>query len=182
MSPDTRSNRSSERLLRQLDRIEERRDTLVRDLERLTEDERARRSDASVWSANEVVEHMVQAERYVLRALFDQSAPKDRSRSLRNRILHRVVIWILKGPIPVKVPARGMDPSGERSLDELVPEWLETHRRLREWLETRSADELREACFMHPVAGPLTAANAIEMLGTHLDRHAAQIRSRLGNS
>jgi hypothetical protein len=180
MPPDIRSNRSSVRLLRRLDRIEEGRDTLLGELDALREEDRARRPEAEVWSVNEVVEHMVRAERYVLRALFDDSVRKDRPRTLRNRILHRVVIWILKGPISVKVPVRDMDPTGDRSLEDLVPDWRETHRRLREWLAARSDEDLEAACFMHPIAGPLTAANAIEMLGTHLDRHAAQIRSRTG--
>ena len=118
MPPDIRSNRSSERLLRRLDQIEERRDTLLGELDALREEDRARRPEAEVWSVNEVVEHMVRAERYVLRALFDDSVRKDRPRTLRNRILHRVVIWILKGPISVKVPGRDMDPTGDRSLED----------------------------------------------------------------
>ena len=169
----------AERLLRRLDRIEATRDALVLELERIPAEARARRPEPSTWSADETVEHMVAAERFVLRALFDESVRRPRPRTLRNRILHRVVVWILKGPVPVKVPSRSMEPSGERALDEMVPEWRETHRRLRTWVRESSAEELGSACFMHPVAGPLTAANAVEMLGTHLDRHAAQIRARI---
>ncbi len=104
------------------------------------------------------------AARRRLRALFDESLRRDRPRSLRHRILHRVVIWILRGPVRVKVPARGMDPTGQRSLDELTPEWRDTHRRLREWIEASTPAELAAACFMHPVAGPCRPASRVALL------------------
>jgi hypothetical protein len=167
-------------LLRDLGGIEARRDTLIAELEGLPAETRVRAPEPGVWSPNQVVEHLVAAERFVLRSLFHEGDRKSRPRSLKNRILHRVVVWILRSPIPVKVPVEGMDPTGGRQLSDLVPEWRETHGLLRDFLENASPADMESACFMHPVAGPLTPGNAVEMMGTHLDRHAGQIRRRLG--
>ncbi len=165
--------------LRELDAIVARRNDLVGRLRALPEAELAVRPGPDVWSALEVVEHMVVAERAVLRGLFEPRLLEQPRQTLRHRIMNRLIIAILRGPISVKVPTRSMVPSGERGLEEMVADWEETHRRLRDFIEGADPARLAAPAFRHPVSGPLTAAQATRMLGVHLERHTKQILERL---
>ncbi len=128
------------------------------------------------WSIREILEHMVLAERDVLRGLFDPKYLIPRSRTLRHRILRRVVMVILGVGIPVKAPSQAMIPKGDRTLDEIVRMWEDNHARMRRYLESLDAEGHMQAVFRHPIGGPLTPAQAVSMASVHLTRHTGQIR------
>ena len=168
-----------EALLRRLDAIEVDRDRLIADLESTDPARRSTRPAPEVWSPEEIVEHMVLAERWVMRGLFDAEYMVPRRRSLKNRIMMRVVLWILRSPIGVRVPARGMEPTGGVPLADLVPMWRENHDRLRTFLSEADAEVLATNIFYHPVSGPIPPRESMGMLEAHFARHAGQIRERL---
>lgn len=162
------------RTLRRLEAVDARRRALLDEVESLDASRRTRRPPDGGWSIIEVVEHLVLAE---LDVLGDLDAPRPhRRRTLRHRFGYLVVLGVLGFGIPVKVPSQGMVPRGGRTLDELRAMWDDTHRRLRDYVDSLDADGLRRATFRHPVSGPLTVGQAVRMLDVHLRRHEKQVR------
>lgn len=161
--------------LTRMDRVELKREALLSAAEALTEDELTRRPEPDAWSALEILEHLVLAEDGVVGDLSGDAATERRKgrRSLKDRVLYRVVMFILRFGIPVRVPSRSMVPRGESTLEELTERWRKNHRVLRSFLEDprSSSDECR---FRHPISGPMTTDQALRMLEVHLDRHVGQ--------
>jgi len=102
-----------------------------------------------------------------------------RRRSLKNRCIYPIVIFVLRFRIPVKVPARRMLPTGQASLAEVRTAWDENLRWLRGYVAGLSPDGGRHAVFRHPVAGPITLIQALRMDRLHFATHLRQIRRRL---
>jgi len=127
------------------------------------------------WSILEIVEHLVLSERAVFGPLDGLEQRTPRERSLRNRALYWVVMFILHFDIPVKVPSAALLPEGTRSVESLWAQWQASHTALRRWVEASDARVQRHALFSHPVAGPMTMADTLRMLDVHLDRHIRQI-------
>jgi hypothetical protein len=127
------------------------------------------------WSILEIVEHLVLSERAVFGPLDGLEQRTPRERSLRNRALYWVVMFILRFDIPVKVPSAALIPEGTRSVGSLWAQWESSHASLRRWVEASDTGMRRHALFSHPVAGPMTMADTLRMLDVHLDRHSRQI-------
>lgn len=169
-------------LLAHLDRIEAARDALLAEVAEVaaSDPDRLRhRPGSGSWCVLEVVEHLVLAERSVLRGLFDPERLEARQRTPRDRALRWVVRGILRFGIPVKAPSRSMVPGGEIELPELQAMWEENHRRLRAFLTDLEAEAEEDAVFRHPVTGPLPPAAAVDLMAVHLDRHRGQIAQLL---
>jgi len=132
------------------------------------------------WAILEILEHLILAERVILQGLPPLEELAARPRSLRNRCLYSLVMFILKARIPVKVPSRRMAPTGQFSLPELRLQWDENLRWLEAFVASRDPLGLRGAVFTHPVAGPITLAQALRMDHLHQDAHLRQIRKLAG--
>jgi hypothetical protein len=164
------------RVLRQIDALDARRQALLGGLEGLDAEALATRPGPDRWSILEIVEHLVIAERDVFRGFPEIMELKARRRGFKARFAYVVVMLVLRAGIPVKVPSRAMVPRGERSLDELRGEWDENFRRLRDYAAGLDREGVQRAVFRHPVAGPITLAQALRLDRVHLARHARQIR------
>ena len=158
--------------------LDERRCALLDDVEALSADRLTARPLPGKWSILEIVEHLVLAERHVLRNLPEPSQLVERRRGLEARIRYPVVIFVLKYGIPVEVPSPRMVPSGRASLADLRCRWDESQRWLRSYVDGLGPDSFGRAVFEHPVTGPLTVAQAIRLDRLHVETHARQI-SRL---
>jgi len=174
-SPDTNN------LLRRLDALAAERDALLHSLEDHPPDRVRRSPDASTWSVLQIVEHLVQSEEYCLLGHLPADRLEHRRRTFLQRLAYELVVAILRSPIRVSTPVEDMDPLGTESLKELAHRWRASHSRLRE-ITLDVPDPRRDAVFRHPVAGPMTPAQAIRMLAAHQTRHIRQIDARLSNS
>lgn len=166
-------------VIRRLARVESERESLLASLEGLGEEALRRRPAPDTWSILEVVEHMVQAEDFCLMNHRDADALEVRPRSLRQRLAYELVVLILEGPVRVSAPVKAMNPEGTATLHELAERWRESQARLRSIVES-TQDPRRDAVFRHPVAGPMTPAQAVRMLDAHQRRHIRQIEKRRG--
>lgn len=127
------------------------------------------------WSILEILEHVVVAEAVILLGLPSRAELVAQPRSLGHRLKHLAVLLVLKLRIPVRVPSRRMLPTGQRSLAELRATWDGHVRWLRAFVEEAEEDAYDQAFFTHPVAGPITLAQALRMDLLHLQTHRKQI-------
>lgn len=153
------------------------RNALLDELERMVPATLTMRPIPAKWSILEQVEHLVLAERSVFRGLPDPEALRSRARRPVHRMARLVVLFVLRFRVPVPVPDRAMLPSGEpRTLDELRRMWDENQVWLAAAIDALGTDGVRGAVLRHPVAGPLTVEQAVQMDHVHLGRHLGQIR------
>jgi hypothetical protein len=159
-------------------RIERRRNELLDRLALLREEHLAATPIEGKWSILEIVEHLVPSERDVMPGISDPSDLASRLRTLKDRILFLLVMVLLRFPIPVRTPSKGMVPRGKKSLGELRDMWDQNHQWLKSFFDGLGRESLRRPVLAHPVAGPLTPGQAVWMLEVHLVRHLKQIRGR----
>ena len=149
---------------------------ILAEVEAMRPDQLTRKPTPDSWNVLEVVEHLVLIEQVVLRGLpeFDQLVV--RPRTLANRFWHAVIRAILFFNIPVKVPSRGMKPTGTRTLEELKALWDKQHAWVSRYAEHVDRTGRDPAVFKHPVAGPLTLRQSLRLVVPHMGRHWNQIR------
>lgn len=172
---------SRDRLLGRIEALAAERDDLLSRLGRLDPVHIKTAPESGVWSAIQVVEHMIIAEEYCLLAHLPADQLQARSRPLLKRLVYELVVLLLKGPVRVSTPVKDMDPEGTAGLDELADRWRASHARLAEIVRTIDDPE-GDAVFRHPVAGAMTPAQSIRMLEAHQRRHVEQIDERLAGS
>lgn len=166
-------------LLKQIESLDIDRKALVDELRQFSMDTLARKPGENRWSILEIVEHMVLAERTILKNLPDSELTTEGSQSLKSRVLYPVIVFVLSRRIPVKVPSRSMLPKGESSLEELCGRWDENFNWLKSHLEGLGPGGHRQTIFSHPVVGPIDTAQAVKMARLHFDTHRRQIRTLL---
>ncbi len=159
-----------------LQALEAQRQAILHDLATWDEAARAARPRPGKWSALEIAEHLVLAERVILQDLPPAGALVARPREFKHRSLYWVVVAILRFRIPVKVPTRRMAPAGGRSLAEITALWDENFRWLRAHAQALEPGDEARAVFRHPVAGPITLAQALRMAQLHLAIHLRQLQ------
>ena len=159
--------------------IERKRRALLDDVAALDASMLAARPVPGKWSIREILEHLVLAEDDVVGDFSRLDQLDARTRDFGNHARYLVVMFILRFRIPVKAPSRAMLPTGARSMAELLEIWDWHHRQLRSFVAGLDRAGTRRAIFRHPIAGPLSVSQAIQMLDVHLDSHIAQIRSRI---
>ena len=128
------------------------------------------------WSILEIVEHLVVGDREVLQGLPKPSALVDRHRRLRDRVGYRMVMFVLACHIPAKVPSPRYLPQGQSSLPDLRRDWDEMQQWLRSYVERLDRGDPATAVFGHPIAGPMTMQQVLDMGKLHLATHTRQIR------
>jgi len=163
----------------QLQRIEALRDALLTEVDAAPEASRRRRPSPAAWSAVEVVEHLVLAERVVLGPRAQWGDRPGASRSLRDRMRYYVVRLVLQQRIKVTIPSAQMRPSGRVPFAQLRMAWIAQQEALREFVLSLDAAGAKRAIFHHPIAGPLTVPQALQLLEAHLRGHAAQVHRLL---
>lgn len=131
------------------------------------------------WSVLEIIEHLVIAEREVMGGLKDYDDLENREQSLKNGIMYRLVMFVLKVGIPVKAPSKKMLPKNELSFEDLRKKWDENQEWFRGYVEGLDEEGLKKAVFKHPVSGPINVEQAIEMSIAHIESHTKQIKKRL---
>ena len=162
-------------LTEKMDRFEAMRLSLLEGLSEIPEDQLTARPMEGKWSILEIVEHMAVAEREVLMGLPGHSELTAFQRTFKNKLMLKIVMFVLGNRIRVKVPSKTMNPKGGTSLSEVRSLWDESQAWFRDYVRSLSEDELQNAVFKHPVSGPITPAQAMDMSFAHFESHRAQI-------
>jgi hypothetical protein len=158
--------------------LDRQRRELLAGLEGLSDTQLRARPMPGAWSLLEIVEHLVLAEAAILQDLPPRAQLVDQPRSLGQRFKLLLVVTILRCRIPVKVPSRRMVPTGQRGLAELRTQWDGHFQWLEACVLEATGDAKDKACFRHPIAGPITLAQALRLDLLHLRTHTRQIAQR----
>lgn len=163
-------------LQHRFDTIERQRTSLQDDALALTETQWRWKPNADTWSAGQIVQHLVLSDETVGRA---QEAGAAETEAPRFRVLPRawrraLVLRALKRYVVLPLPLPGVEPREDVPLPELLSRWEAARAEMRRVLETLQGGEQR---YSHPVLGPLTAVQTLELGQTHTAYHTRQMEA-----
>ncbi len=129
---------------------------------------------ATVWSIAQIIEHLVLSDETVGRA---RSAETVVSEPWMFRAVPRSWrrAWIIKAldrDVTLPLPSPDIVPSGNVPMPILCERWAAARREMRGALEVMNGRENR---YSHPVLGPLTAAQMLELGRAHIGYHTRQM-------
>lgn len=168
-------------LQRRFDAVERQRTELLRQADALNDAQWSWTPGANVWSVGQIIEHLVLSDETVGRA---QDAGAVQNEDAMFRVLPRFVrrALILKAfrrDMVLPLPSKAIEPRGSVSLSELRSRWDTARREMRRVLDTLRHDETR---YSHPVLGPLTATQMLDLEQTHTDYHTRQMQALQRNA
>jgi len=129
-----------------------------------------------VWSGGQIVHHLVLSDETLGRA---QDPEAVKAEAPMFRVLPRawrraLILSALKRGVVLPLPSPAVEPRGDVPLSKLLSRWARARREMRRVLDTLAGDEPR---YSHPVLGPLTAAQMLELGETHTAYHTRQIEA-----
>lgn len=128
----------------------------------------------AAWSIGQVIEHLVLSDETIGQA---QNPGALGSEGLIFRLVppswrFALVVRALKRNTALPLPSPEIEPSGQVSLSHLLERWDSSRAQMQQALATLQDHEKR---YFHPVLGPLTAAQMLELGETHTAYHRRQI-------
>jgi hypothetical protein len=133
------------------------------------------REQPASWCALDVLEHLLLAEQVVLGDVATAAARVAMVPTNAERFRAAIVWLVLRLGIRVRVPAEAMRPSRQGSFEELRTQWDAQHAALRQFATGLDARGRARRVFRHPIAGPLTTGQALQLLSAHLRTHQRQL-------
>ncbi len=157
------------------DALEQRRQSLLGELEHCTPEQRSFQPARGAWSLAEVTHHLLLVEQGVLGVLADRGRASPGRRRIRDRIGSVAVRVVFALGIRVKVPVRGVRPKAGVPLEEVRQQWDDTRAALSVYLESITEAALRQPVLRHPVSGPMDVLQGLVFLTRHFDHHLRQV-------
>ena len=100
-------------------------------------------------------------------------------RILPRGVRFAMVLRALQRDMTLPLPTPDLEPTGNVPMPELFTRWEAEQREMRRVLETLQGNERR---YWHPVLGPLTAKQMLDLAQVHTAYHIRQIKARQRDS
>jgi hypothetical protein len=129
---------------------------------------------AGRWSAGELVCHLIQVERAIIKnaGRVQQSPPKPRALSKR---FHLPMALVESRLIPRKTPIP-IDPVLVGEKDEMLAQLREVRAQTRVFMEETQGKDLRKYHMPHPFLGTFNLLEWLQVIASHQVRHAKQMK------
>ncbi len=158
--------------------LDARRSEFLAGLDSIPPDQLSQSPISRAWSPLDIGEHLMLVERGLGHAAVRQ-IEKGENRKRFGEPSERSVeglIRAMKTPSKYKMPEGvGIEPKGGVSLSELRQAWLEAGDQWRKVAEMLPLDLADEGLLMHAVGGPMTVAQTLRFLESHIEHHQHQL-------
>jgi hypothetical protein len=158
--------------------IEQQRSDIQSRITRLSDEQLDWTPETTSWSIRQIIEHLVLCDETLGRAREAGSVMKEAPvfRAVPRALKRALVLRALSRGAILPVPSPAVEPQGNVSLTELVSRWETARGEMQGFLHTLAEDETR---YLHPVLGPLTATQMLELNETHAGYHWRQMNALL---
>jgi len=125
------------------------------------------------WSVRQIVQHLVLSDETVGRALPPGASASESPlfRALPRAWRRALVLGALRRDVALPLPSPAVEPVGDGSLSDWLARWEAARGEMRLALDALTGDEAR---YSHPVLGPLSGAQMLELSETHTAYHRRQ--------
>lgn len=132
--------------------------------------------NAATWSVGQIIHHLVLSDETLGRAQDPEAVQAEAPlfRVLPRAWRRALILSALNRDTALPLPSPAVEPRRDVPLSKLLSRWARTRREMRRVLDTLPGDEPR---YSHPVLGPLTAAQMLELEETHTAYHTRQIEA-----
>lgn len=126
------------------------------------------------WSPLQIVQHLILAEEAMIGEMQAAVVQGAYNRKPSRSPAYRLLLWVLRKG--VRVPAAPtMIPELRLPLEILVERWSRVRKQVQEHLEGVGIDRPDAPISVHPMMGPLSAAQVMEITEAHLQYHLRQL-------
>ena len=148
--------------------LDTRRAAMLQYMDGLSEGDLKRAPRPKAWSPLEVLEHIIIVEEMTTKA--------NRPKAGEDRVGMKARIFMVVGVGPMRpgfrIPTMPMLlPKRNHDYDALKERWTEARRTLAAQVEAVKTESQHRAMVVHPLAGPMSAAMALDFLDVHLRYH-----------
>ena len=153
------------------DQIEAKKTEFVSRVLSYSEQERNLQPKPGEWSPAQIVDHLIYYENWMLAG--SQKAI-EAGESLKHGMLATIFTGLLRfliGRNRRVGTLKQFEPAVEVNLIAKLEEWREIRKSTRQRLGEMTSKQMNQAFTVHPFAGPINAASALELISLHLDYH-----------
>ncbi len=145
-------------------------------LEKNTLEQNQFKSSPTEWSPLEVLEHIQISENGILK-FFQKYNPAESKHKPKgkDKVINFLLSKLYRSSYKVKVPVKGLDPTGKKSLEELKKESEITKEKLKQYLENLPDEKINYSVFKHPVSGGMTMESVVAFWTNHVLHHLHQL-------
>lgn len=165
-------------ILKKFNRLEEKRQLLIEDLSKMSDEEFNKIPETGGWSIQQTLSHIYQAEQLSFNYIKKKTSSWEslKTANITSGLKSQLLVFTLKSPIKFKAPAMVADdlPSEEK-LDEIDKNWKTLRVELEEFVDVYPPEHLNRLILRHPV-GMLTLSQAFSFFNAHQERHIRQIQ------
>ena len=152
-------------------RIETLREELTAKVAALKEEDQRKSPAPGEWSPLEVMAHFIRVENLILDQVEALRVAGKKPIKPFSKMLIAIICSTMRAGIRVPVP-EGMEPPAEfGTLGELAAQWSATRLAFQQRLAEVKPDSLTQPVSLHPIAGPLTPLQVVEMAESHMIYH-----------
>lgn len=155
--------------------FKKKREDLLQQLGSLSSEVLSFKAAPDKWSIVEVVEHLVIAEKDLLKQLSTNVPTSTLDPESKTPEKYQTVIKVMVRDIPVDVPDESLQPHGRLPLNELLRLWDAMRKRLAELLAEIKSENIGNPVYRHPYGGPLDISETLQFFEVHFDNHMRHI-------
>lgn len=158
-------------------KLEAQRKQLLTELQSLNETQISFSSGDGVWSINQVLMHLLQAEKGTLQYMQKKNQAVTLPRAgLGASFRSKMLTAVLRSPFRYKAPKRIGEPPKSASRSDILQTWDETREQLYRFLRGLPNERIKSAIFYHPRGGYFNVFHTLQFFNEHIKHHKKQIR------
>lgn len=163
-------------LQHRFDQVESQRAALLSAVVALSDAQASWTPNPSVWSVRQIVQHLVLSDETVGHACEpgDVQAEERLLRVLPRAVRRGLVIRAFARNMALPLPSPGVEPREDVPLPALLARWDKARGEMKAVLDTLHGNGTR---WSHPVLGPLTATQMLDLEHAHNAYHGRQIKA-----
>ena len=161
------------------DKIEAQKADILHAISHLTEQERNTPPRPGKWSVNQIIAHLITAEKMTLAYMQKKVLAIDTTKNagLIDELKMIVLYLSQRLPIKFKAPKAVVEHTQTyTSLEYLEQDWVKVREGLRDFYSTLRDDQINKRIYRHIIAGRLGAKHSIIFIREHFMHHLPQIK------
>lgn len=168
---------------KKLDHLDQKLASLLRDLEKYSEEELQKSPQPGAWSVIQVLSHLMLSEKlsqaYVKKKL--SYNPKLPSVNWQSRMRSFLLDTYVRSPLKARAPKNVNESQFPENLTiaQISADWKNDRASLRTYLSSLESGLFKKQVYKHPFGGRLSLAAMISFFDSHFDLHHKQIQRTL---